>query len=413
MEPEIVPIGELPPLGVVPRKMYAQVIREERFGEPAGAFAVEAVDVPEIGRDECLIAVMAAGINYNGCWAAYGAPVNVIRLHRKLGEGDFHIAGTDAAGIVYKVGADVTQFKVGDEVTSHPSWWESDCPHVLAGRDPMLSPTLRAWGYETNHGSFAQFARVKAAQLVPRCQHLTWEQSAAFMCNGVTAYRSLYAFPEHRVQADDVVLIWGGAGGLGSLAIQLCREAGAIPIAVVSDEAKFDHCLALGARGVINRTKFDHWGVMPHWDDGPAYRRWLDGAKAFGAAIWEAVGAKRNPRIVFEHSGEATVPTSCFVCDAGGMIVICAGTSGYNATFDLRYHWMRQKRFQGTHGGNSEQAHAINELIRARRIDPTLSRTLSFEEIPLGHQLMHERRHPNGNMAALVGAKEPGTGARD
>src|SRR5690606_9058944 len=157
-----------------------QVIREERFGEPAGAFAVEAVDVPEIGRDECLIAVMAAGINYNGCWAAYGAPVNVIRLHRKLGEGDFHIAGTDASGIVYKVGAAVTQFTVGDEVTSHPSWWESDCPHVLAGRAPMLSPTLRAWGYETNHGSFAQFARVKAAQLVPRCQHLTWEQSAAF-----------------------------------------------------------------------------------------------------------------------------------------------------------------------------------------------------------------------------------------
>lgn len=412
MEPEIVPIGELPPVGVIPRKMYAQVIREERFGEPAGAFAVEAVDVPEIGRDECLVAVMAAGINYNGCWAAYGSPLNVIRLHRKRGEGDFHIAGTDASGIVYKVGDAVTSVKVGDEVSAHGAWWDSDCPHVLAGRDPMLSPTLLAWGFETNYGSFAQFTRVKATQLLPRCQNLTWEASAAFMCNGQTAYRSLHGFPEHEVRAGDVVLIWGGAGGLGSLAIQICREAGAIPIAVVSDESKFEHCLRLGARGVINRTKFDHWGVMPHWDDDAGYRRWLDGVRAFGAAIWEAVGAKKNPRIVFEHSGEATVPTSCFVCDTGGMVVICGGTSGYNASFDLRYHWMRQKRFQGSHGGNYEQARAINELIRAGRVDPTLSVTLPFEQIGHAHQLVHERRHPCGNMAVLVGAKEPGLGAR-
>ena len=93
------------------------------------------------------------------------------------------------------------------------------------------------------------------------------------------------------------------------------------------------------------------------------------------------------------------------------MIVICAGTSGYNVTMDLRYHWMRQKRFQGSHLSNDEQAAAVNKLVADGIIDPCLSQTLSFDEIGKAHQMMHKNRHPQGNMAALVNATEPGQGA--
>lgn len=413
MDNDVIPIGAVPPLGEVPRRMYAQVVRDSRFGEPLGAYAIETVDVPAIGRDELLVLVMAAGINYNGIWAAAGAPIDVVALHRKLGDGgDFHIGGSDASGIVYAVGEGVTDVRVGDEVCLHGGWWDRDCPHIRAGVDPMLTPTCKMWGYETNYGSFAQFTRVKAHQAVPKPAHLTWEQAAAYLGNGGAAYRSLYGFPEHSLRANDVVLVWGGAGGLGSLAIQICKAAGAIPVAVVSDDAKVDFCLSIGAKGVINRTRFSHWGPLPRWDDARAYARWAAGARAFGEAIWEAIGARRNPRIVFEHPGEATLPTSCYVCDTGGMVVICAGTTGYQATLDLRHHWMRQKRFQGTHYANNEQVRAINDLVRERRVDPCLSRTLAFAEIGLAHQLMHERRHPYGNMAVLVGAAEPGLGRR-
>lgn len=408
---DIYPIGRFPPLGEIPRQMLAQVIREERFGEPGRAFQIERVDVPAIGRDECLVLVMAAGINYNGVWAASGVPVNVVRLHERLNDGGaFHIGGSDGAGVVYKIGADVEDVRVGDEVVLHGGWWDRSCPQIKAGIDPMLTPTAKMWGYETNYGAFAQFTRVKAHQLLPKPAHLSWEQAAAYMGNGAAAYRALHGFPEHAVKQDQVVLIWGGAGGLGCQAIQLCKVAGAVPIAVISHESKAELCLSLGAKGVINRTKFNHWGVLPRWDDTVAYKKWAEGARAFGEAIWEAVGAKRNPRIVFEHPGEATLPTSCFVCDVGGMIVICAGTTGYNATLDLRYHWMRQKRLQGTHYANHEQVRAANDLVRQRKLDPCLSRTFSFDEIPLAHQLMHERLHPNGNMAALVSAPEPGMG---
>jgi crotonyl-CoA carboxylase/reductase len=105
------------------------------------------------------------------------------------------------------------------------------------------------------------------------------------------------------------------------------------------------------------------------------------------------------------------LPTSGLVCSTGGMIVICAGTSGYNVTMDLRYHWMRQKRFQGSHLSNDDQAAAVNKLVADGIIDPCLSHTYSFDEIGTAHQLMHENRHPQGNMAALVNATETGQGA--
>jgi crotonyl-CoA carboxylase/reductase len=183
---------------------------------------------------------------------------------------------------------------------------------------------------------------------------------------------------------------------------------GGIPVAVISSPDKVDFCTRLGAKGCIDRKDFSHWGIMPHWKDTKAYGEWMAGARAFGKAIWDVVGERKSPRVVFEHPGETTVPTSIFVCDTGGMVVICAGTTGYNAVADLRYLWMRQKRFQGSHFANDEQAKALNDLVLAGKVDPCLSQAFSFAEIPLAHQMMHENRHPHGNMACLVGAPSPG-----
>lgn len=404
-------IGEQPPLGHVPAKMHAQVIRAERFGEPRTAFQREVVDVPKLGPDDVLVYVMAAGVNYNNVWAALGIPVNVIAARQKAGEPeDFHIGGSDASGIVYAVGENVKNWKVGDEVVVHCGTWDIHAPEVKAGIDPMFSPSFRIWGYETNYGSFAQFTRVQAHQLVPKPKHLTWEESAAYMLVGATAYRMLTGWPPHNVREGDVVLVWGGSGGLGSMAIQIARELGARPIAVVGSDSKFDFCKKLGAVGCINRKNFDHWGRLPNWDDTEAMNKFTAGARAFGKAIWDLLGERTNPRIVFEHPGQDTIPTSIFVADTGGMVVICAGTTGYNADVDLRYLWMRQKRLQGSHFANDEQAYAFNDLVLAGKIDPCLSRTFSFDETGECHQLMYENRHPEGNMAILVGAKETGLG---
>lgn len=406
----IYPIGEMPPLGYVPRKMYAQVIREERFGKPLHAFKTEEIDVPsDLKPDEVLVYVMAAGVNFNSIWAARGTPVNVIKNREKQPDHQpFHIGGSDASGIVWKVGSNVTSVNVGDRVVLHCGAWDADCPTIESGADPMFSPTFKIWGYETNWGSFAQFTKVQAHQCLPKPKRLTWEESAAYMLVGATAYRMLMGWPPHTVKRGEAVLVWGGAGGLGCQAIQIVREMGGVPVAVISSEDKRKFCMKLGARGCVNRTEFSHWGKMPHWKDLAGYGEWMKNARKFGAAIWEVLGEKKNPRIVFEHPGEDTVPTSLLVCDTGGMVVICAGTTGFHAVADLRYLWMRQKRLQGSHFANDDNAIALNSLVAEGRIDPCLSRTFSFEEIPLAHQLMDENRHPAGNMACLIGAPEEG-----
>lgn len=404
-------VGEQPPLGYVPPQMYAWTIRQDRFGSPMEAFQVESVDTPAIADDEVLMYVMAAGVNYNNVWATLGTPVDVIAARAKQGAAEgFHIGGSDASGIVYKVGKDVTNVKVGDEVVVHCGQWDRDCPVVLAGEDPMFSPTFRIWGYESNWGSFAQFTKVQAHQCLPRPRHLSWEAAAAYMLVGATAYRMLHEWDRHEVRPGDVVLVWGGAGGLGSMAIQIAHEAGARAVGVVSSDDKFEFCKQLGAVGCVNRARFDHWGIPPSWKDAASYQRWFAGARAFGKAIWDVLGERVNPRIVIEHPGENTIPTSMFVCDAGGMVVICAGTTGYDAAVDLRYLWMRQKRLQGSHFANDAQARCINDLVRAGKVDPCLSRTFTFDELPLAHQLMYENKHPYGNLAVLIGAPTFGMG---
>jgi crotonyl-CoA carboxylase/reductase len=411
MAKELYDMGEAPPVGEVPQKMHAWLIREERFGEPKDAFQREVIDVPEIGDDEVLVYVMAAGINYNNVWAALGIPVNVIKARNKQGEPEeFHIGGSDASGVVYKVGKNVRNVRVGDEVVVHCGMWDIHEPWVAGGGDPMYASSFRIWGYESNYGSFAQFTKVQAHQCLPKPEHLSWEAAAAYMLVGATAYRMLRGWKEHAVKRGDVVLIWGGAGGLGSMAIQICRALGATPIVVISSDDKIEYCKSLGAKGCINRNQFDHWGMLPHWKDNAGYATWLKGVRKFGAAIWEALGEKRSPSIVFEHPGETTIPTSLFVCETGGMVVICAGTTGYNATVDLRYLWMRQKRVQGSHFANDEQADGLNRLVLQGLVDPCLSRAFTFEEIPDAHQLMYANKHPHGNMAVLVGAPEFGMG---
>jgi crotonyl-CoA carboxylase/reductase len=409
MAKEVYDIGDQPPLGEVPAKMNAWLIRPERFGQPMQAFQKEVVSVPDIKDDECLVYVMAAGINYNNVWAGLGIPVNVIGARQKQGEKeDFHIGGSDASGIVYKVGKDVTNVKVGDEVVIHCGMWSRDCSWVKAGNDPMYSPTFRIWGYETNWGSFAQFTKVQAHQCMPKPRHMTWEEAAAYVLVGATAWRMLCGWPEHPIKPNDVVLLWGGAGGLGSMGIQIVKALGGIPVAVISGDDKVDYCMKLGAKGCIDRRQFDHWGMLPHWKDTVGYNNWLKGVRAFGARLWEVLGEKRSPKIIFEHPGESTIPTSMFVCDTGGMVVICAGTTGYNATVDLRYLWMRQKRVQGSHFANDEQSYAMNELALDGRLNPCMSRVFPYDELPVSHQLMHDNKHPHGNMAVLIGA--PGFG---
>ena len=396
-------IGEIPPFGHVPRRMYAWLIRRERHGPPEKSMLVEVVDVPDLDSHDVLVMVMAAGVNYNGVWAGLGIPISPFDVHKA----EYHIAGSDASGIVYAVGSKVKRWKVGDEVVVHCNQDDGDDEECNGG-DPMFSPSQRIWGYETPDGSFAQFCRVQDRQLMERPKHLTWEESACYTLTLATAYRMLFGHRPHILRPGHNVLVWGASGGLGSFAVQLIATAGANAIGVISDDDKRDFVMSLGAKGVINRKDFDCWGRLPEVGDQAGYAAYMKKCREFGKAIWAITGKGNDVDFVFEHPGEATFPVSCFVVKRGGMVVFCAGTTGYNITFDARFVWMRQKRIQGSHFANLAQAAQANKLVVERRIDPCMSEVLSWHDIPRAHSKMMNNRHKPGNMAVLVQCKRPG-----
>ncbi|MEP3674292.1 crotonyl-CoA carboxylase/reductase [Sulfitobacter sp.] len=403
-EKDLYEMGEMPPMGHVPKQMYAWAIRRERHGEPDTAMLEEVVEVPKLDSQDVLVLVMAAGINYNGVWAALGQPISPFDGHKQ----PYHIAGSDASGIVWAVGDRVTRWKVGDEVVIHCNQDDGDDEECNGG-DPMYSPSQRIWGYETPDGSFSQFTRVQSQQLMPRPRHLTWEESSCYTLTLATAYRMLFGHEPHDLKPGQNVLVWGASGGLGSYAIQLINTAGANAIGVISDESKRDFVMGLGAKGVLNRKDFDCWGQLPKVGSDE-YATWFAETRKFGKAIWDITGKGVNVDMVFEHPGESTFPVSTFVVKKGGMVVICAGTTGFNLTFDVRYMWMHQKRLQGSHFAHLKQASAANKLMLERRLDPCMSEVFAWSDLPEAHMKMLRNEHKPGNMAVLVQA--PKTGLR-
>ena len=131
-------VGEMPPLGYVPKQMHAWTIRRERHGEPDQAFEIETVACPKPDSHEVLVLVMAAGVNYNGVWASLGEPISPFDGHKQ----PYHIAGSDASGIVWAVGDKVKRWKVGDEVVIHCNQDDGDDEECNGG-DPMYSTSQR------------------------------------------------------------------------------------------------------------------------------------------------------------------------------------------------------------------------------------------------------------------------------
>ncbi len=388
--------------GELPDTMAAWVIREERLGEPKDAFRLEEMEVPEPAAFEVIVRVMAAGVNYNNVWAALGEPVSVMRYgdHPEFGH---HIGGSDASGVVWKVGEGVTRWKPGDEVVIHCNQASYEDVEVH-GLDPMAAPSQRIWGYETTWGSFAQFTKVQAQQLLPKPQALTWEEAASYGLVYFTAYRML--INRCNIQAGDKVLVWGAAGGLGVFATQLCRAAGATSVGVVSSAEKGELVTQLGAAGWIDRNDFA--GMMRKGGESPEEEKARFGeSRRFSKRVKEILGGA--PDIVFEHVGAATFPTSVFTVKPFGKVVICAGTTGFNLDFDVRYLWMKQKEILGSHFANAYECMKANELIESGVIQPVLWRTLGFEGVAEAHQLMRDNQHL-GKIAILVGADAPGQG---
>ncbi|MDR2024963.1 MAG: crotonyl-CoA carboxylase/reductase [Hungatella sp.] len=386
MGKRIYEIGEIPPLGYVPDQMYAWTIRKDRFGEPIQALKLEVIDIPYPKDDEIIVLNKFSGINYNGVWASLGKPKNVLQDQKE----DFFICGSESSGIIYAVGEKVDKFHVGDEVICVGIQFDEQCKLYQSSRDPRVSPTFKIWGYESNWGAFAQFSLVKQCQCMKKPKEISWTDAAGYLATGGTIYSMLH-WEGNEIKPGDVVLIWGGAGGLGSNAIPIVRAFGGIPVAVVSNDERGEYCLKLGAAGYINRSEYNHWGPVNDelFNDKKRYGNWVKNITRFRKAIWHAVGEKKDPQIVLEHPGGDTLPTSMLVCGQKGIVVLCGATSGYLATLDLRYLWLHLKRLQGSHATTMDEVEKFTDLIVNNKIKLQPPKIFPFTEVAAIHQNMY------------------------
>lgn len=379
--------------------------------DPRQSIHIGDVPTPEIAPDEVYLAVMASSINFNTVWTSIFEPVSTFgpidRLAResewaKRHSQPYQVIGSDASGVVLKVGSAVRNWKPGDHVTVHCNHVDDQDPS--AHDDSMMALNQRIWGYETNFGGLADLSVVKANQLMPKPGHLTWEEAAVnALCNS-TSYRMLVSANGANMKQGDVVLIWGATGGIGAYAVQYVLNGGGIPVGVVSSPEKAAILHEMGCEAVIDRRAgdyrfFDENGVH----DEKEWRR-------FGKDIREQVG--EDPDIVFEHPGRSTFGASMYVVKRGGTVVTCAATSGFMMEFDNRHFWMRLKRLVGSHFANYKEATEANRLIAKGMIHPVISRTFTLDQTGEAANDIHHNRH-EGKLGVLCLAPEEGMGITD
>jgi crotonyl-CoA reductase len=389
--------------------MFAGVASEDK--DPRKSLHIDDVALPELAPDEAFVAVLASSINFNTVWTSIFEPLPTFGFLDRLGKEsswgarhalDYHVVGSDAAGVVLRAGSAVRNWRPGDKVTVHCNYVDDQDPS--AHDDSMLATNQRIWGFESNFGGLAEIAVVKANQLMPKPTHLSWEEAAVnALCNS-TAYRMLVSPNGASMRQGDRVLVWGATGGLGSFAVQHVLNGGGTPVGVVSSAEKAELLHDFGVEAVIDRRagNYRFW-ADEHSQDESEWRR-------FGRDVRGLVGD--DPDIVFEHPGRQTMGASVFVAKRGGTIVTCAATSGYMIEYDNRHLWMKLKTIKGSHFANYREAWDANQLICDGKVVPPLSAVFPLTEVGEAAYQVHHNLH-EGKIGVLCLAPSEGLGIDD
>src|SRR5712691_10213393 len=321
-----------PGLDPLPAWQHAWAVVKDRngraaHGEPKDALRQVTAPVPEIGPNEALGYVLYAGLTYNTVFDARGVPSAVFDLHDR----DLHVPGSGAVVMVAALGSEVARearLRVGELRVLYPG--VSDLLSPRAGEDPMHAD-FKIQGYETPDGSFAQFVRCQAPQLLDHSERLTLAEGSSFMLDLETVYKALYDVA--RVQYDERVFVEGAAGGTGTYAVAGAALRGARVTGLVSTEDKGRLVLARGARAYVNRKALELAGVFtPVPLDPTGQAAWRTAGERLIALVRHANGGALID-VVVSSVGRELFGRMVDLLVPGGRLVFYGATSGYTLTF--------------------------------------------------------------------------------
>ena len=321
------------------------------FEQHGGPEVLKYVDAPEpvIRAGDVLVRVHACALNHLDLWVRGGLPNVPIPLP--------HIPGSDVAGEVAKIGADVTTVRVGQKVVLAPGVTCGKCPACLAGLDNRCRQFTNL-GYMID-GGCAEFVRAPEVNCFPYPENLSFEEASAVPLVFQTAWHMLVTKAE--LQPGEDVLILGAGSGVGTAAIQIAKFFGARVITTASTDEKLDKARQLGADHTINHKT----------------QKIRDEVRR--------ITGKRGVDVVFEHVGTATWEDSIASLALAGRLVTCGATTGYDAKIDLRFLFSRQLSLLGSYMGTKNEFRTVLKLVAAGKLKPVIDRTFPLAEAAAAH----------------------------
>lgn len=314
-----------------------KAIIQDSYGEANDVLRLDEIDRPEIGDDEVLLKVHAAGVD-RGVWHLMtGLPYPVRLAGYGVRAPKDRVRGREVAGRVEVVGKDVTTLRPGDEV------------------------------YGIGEGTFAEYTRASADKLAPTPGNLTFEQAAAAPISALTALQAVR--DAGRVQPGQQVLVIGASGGVGTFAVQIAKAFGA-EVTGVASTPKTDLVRSIGADHVIDYTREDITAGGRHYD------------------VIVDTGGHRS----LTHLRRALTP-------AGSLVIVGSETGGrWLGGFDRSLRAPLLSRFVGQklvalmNSENAPDLVVLTELIESGKVTPVIDRTYPLSEAPAAIQYMADGR---------------------
>jgi NADPH:quinone reductase-like Zn-dependent oxidoreductase len=331
-----------------------KVARIHQHGGPE-VLVYEDAPEPQFKANEILLRVRAGALNHLDLFVREGLPGMALPMP--------HVLGSDIAGEVVAVGDLCERVKPGWRVLLSPGLSCRQCDECVAGRDNFCRRyTLFGLGVDGGNRELMP-APEYAAIRIP--DHMSFEDAAAVPLVFLTAWHMLTG--RARLEMGEDVLVLGASSGVGSAAVQIAKMFHCRVIATAGSEAKMQKARELGADHVI-----DH------------YRQDI-------AAEVRRITAKRGVDVVFEHTGQATWDKSVGSLAAGGRLVTCGATTGYDARVDLRYLFSKQHSLLGSFMGTMGELHRVLKFVFQGRLTPVIDSVFPLEQIRAAHERLENK----------------------
>ena len=331
----------------------------------ADVLKVKKIDEPICPPDNVKVNIKASSINHLDIWVRNGIPGINTPLPM--------ILGSDGAGVVVEVGKNISNIKIGDRVVIQPGTYSKDCINVQKGME-NFSNTYGILG-ETENGVQCEYACLNIENIYPMYDKLSFEEASSMQLVFMTAYQML--IKRASLQPFETVLVYGGASGIGTAAIQIAKDIGAKVITTVGSKYKFNHAFNFGADYVFNHSN----------------KNWIKEIKD--------VLDGNMVDVIFEHIGKDTWDSSMKLLGKGGRIVTCGATTGYDVNIDLRHLFSKQQTIIGSTMSDINTFKKVQEKIAKNIYTPFVDKIYSMSDIKKAHKRIEDRQNLGKVVIAL------------